>query len=141
MQHIGAFTKIHGSGNIEVVVDDIVDKELMRQREAERKEFGHQCNLLKEELQMEKKKHEMEMRCMNLFMDGLKNQRNKQRKESFDALEAFLCYKEKRRILNLIENIYGLCFACILVLLMWAKFIEYGCYDEDGEWHNHSVVK
>ena len=40
MQRIGTFTKIHGSGNIEFIMNNILNKEIMRQRELERKEMN-----------------------------------------------------------------------------------------------------
>lgn len=39
MQRVATFTKIHGNGNIEAVMNGIVNAELMRQRELEREEL------------------------------------------------------------------------------------------------------
>ena len=40
MQRVGTFTKIHGNGNIEFIMNNILNKEIMRQRELERKEMS-----------------------------------------------------------------------------------------------------
>ena len=127
MQPIATFTKIHGKGNVEVIMNDIVNKELMRQREFEQQ---HLNDVMKE--------HEMEMRCMNIIMNGIKNQRDDMRKERYDNLLERLNKEYHKGIIDKAKYAFFYCFACVLVFLMWAKIIEYGYYDENGKWNKIS---
>ena len=123
MQPIAAFTKIHGKGNVELIINGVLDKEVARQREAEKQTL---------------KELEMEMRCMNIIMNGIKSQLNDLRKESYDNLVERLNKDLHKGIIEKIKYAFFYCFACVLVFLMWAKILEYGYYDEDGNWNKIS---
>ncbi len=76
MQRIATCTKIHGNGN-EFIINGIVNAELQRQRD------------------MERKAYEDEMEWMNM----IKKQRDKMRKEKLKLLDAKPCmgWKEKAK--------------------------------------------
>lgn len=139
MQPIGTFTKIHGKGNIALVVDGVLDKELMRQREAEQKAFENERAFLLQKLHETNEQHRLEMRCQQIFMNGYKDKCDQNRKKGFDALEVSLHAKAKKHILNFVENIYAFCYACIVVYAEMLKnmdwtLIEYvGDEDEEEE--------
>lgn len=135
MQPIATFTKFHGKGNIEVIMNNVVNRELTHQREAEQKALETERAFLWQEFQKANKKHELEMKGMNVCMNTIKNQRNKMLAEKLKAIEDELYNKS---FIDKAKEVFFFCFACILVLLMWAKFIEYGYYDENGKWHKIS---
>jgi hypothetical protein len=100
MQPIATFTKIHGKGNIQLVINGIADKELARQRELEHRE------------------HEIEMRCMNMWIDTFKKQRDELRQEKRAALHS-------KHNANIFERTWH--NAKETLIFIWSCFI---CYSE-----------
>ena len=107
MQPIAMFTKIHGKGNVELIINDVLDKEVTRQREAEKQTFDNMLHEL-----------EIEMRCMNLIMSKTKNQRDDLRKERIEAIKKQVYHK---RFVEKIKYAFFFCFACVLVWGGWLK--------------------
>lgn len=72
MQQIASFTKIQGSGNVQAIVNGVVNNELMRQRTLEHKAY-----------EREKRAHEREIKCLEDMCTILKRQRNRLMRQRF----------------------------------------------------------
>ena len=101
MQPIATFTKIHGKGNIEVIMNNIVNRELMRQRELEHQELERERD----------------------YANMIKNRRNELLKEKCAMLKANECkrcnanffHKAKEKILFVWACIYCYAYNCKLI--------------------------
>lgn len=96
MQRIVTYTKIHGNGN-EVVINGIVNAELQRQRD------------------MERKAYENEMEWMNM----IKKQRDKMRKEKLKLLDAKPCMSWGKKAKEKIAFVWACLFCWGEALGLW----------------------
>lgn len=103
MQRVATFSRIVGNGNVDVIVNGVVDKEIQRVRQQEL-------------TALEQKNAELKWEREALKM--IKKQRDRLLKEKYEP-------KRKKRILDHIKENLAFVFACILCWSEMLGLIEY----------------
>ena len=116
MQPIAMYTKIHGKGNIELIINDVVNAELMRQRKLEQEAYEK----AQEEYEKERE-----------YLHSIINKRDNNRKRNLDTIRALTCKKANGGFVDKAKDVYCFCMGCLIVFAN--LFVEYPCYDDDDE--------
>ena len=120
--HNNGNTKITGKGNIEVIMNDVVNREIQRQRELERQEH-------------EKKMRECDnkVQTAEMMLATVTKQRNALREEKNEAFIKRYFHKNfMRRIIYKATNLFALMIACPLCWGEALGFVKYN--DKKGKW-------